>query len=232
MKKKNVLITGCNRGIGRAILEKYQNENYNIFGLGKKKFSNICKRYYSVDLSDINEVQEFCKKLKNLKIDILINNAGINKIDKFHLVKQSDLGLIFQVNFFSIHRICQSVIPNMIKNKWGRIVNLTSIFGSVVKEKRSSYSSTKFALNGLTKTLAAEYSRNNILTNAVAPGVIETELTRKILKKNIHKIKKDIPMGKLGSVDEVSNIVKWLGSEKNTFITGQQIIVDGGYTIV
>ena len=131
-----------------------------------------------------------------------------------------------------MHQICQGVIPNMIKKKWGRIVNISSIFGSVVKEKRSSYASSKFAINGLTKVLAAEYSKFNILSNAVAHGVIETELTRRILKNKINIIKKDIPMKRLVNVNEIENIVYWLASDENTYLTGQQIIADGGYTIV
>ena len=120
----------------------------------------------------------------------------------------------------------------MMKKKWGRIVNITSIFGSVTKELRSPYASSKFALNGLTKTLSAEYSKFNILSNAVAPGVIKTQLTKKILKNNIQNLVNKIPMGRLGTTNEIAEIVYWLGSEDNTFVTGQQVCVDGGYTIV
>ena len=190
------------------------------------------KNYYSVDLSDPKKVDLFSKKLRKKEIDILINNAGINKIGDFHNIKNSELRKIFEVNFFSIHRICQSVIPYMISKRWGRIVNVTSIFGSVVKEKRSSYSSTKFAVNGLTKVLSAEYSKYNVLCNSVAPGVIDTELTRRVLKNKINNIKKDIPMNRLGNVNEIANVVYWLASHENTYLTGQQIIADGGYTIV
>ena len=128
--------------------------------------------------------------------------------------------------------MCQSVIPSMMKKKWGRIVNITSIFGSVTKELRSPYASSKFALNGLTKTLSAEYSKFNILSNAVAPGVIRTQLTKKILKNKIQDIANKIPMGRLGTTNEIADVVYWLGSEDNTFVTGQQVCVDGGYTIV
>ena len=202
-----------------------------MIGLGKKK-NKFSKNYYSVDLSNPKKVDLFSKKLRKMEIDILINNAGINKIGDFHNIKNSELRKIFEVNFFSIHRICQSVIPYMISKRWGRIVNVTSIFGSVVKEKRSSYSSTKFAVNGLTKVLSAEYSKYNVLCNSVAPGVIDTELTRRVLKNKINNIKKDIPMNRLGNVNEIANVVYWLASHENTYLTGQQIIADGGYTIV
>ena len=231
MKKKNVLITGCNRGIGKAILKTFDSKKYKLYGLGKSQ-NKFLKNYFSVDLSDRKKVELFAKKLNYLKIDVLINNAGINKIGKFHKIENNELRNIFEINFFSVHQICQGVIPNMIKKKWGRIVNISSIFGSVVKEKRSSYASSKFAINGLTKVLAAEYSKFNILSNAVAPGVIETESTRRILKNKINIIKKDIPMKRLGNVNEIANIVYWLASDENTYLTGQQIIADGGYTIV
>ena len=231
MKKKNILITGCNRGIGKAILKTFDTNKFNLIGLGKKN-NKFLKNYYSVDLSNTKKVDLFSQKLRKMEIDILINNAGINKIGDFHNIKNSELRKIFEVNFFSIHRICQSVIPYMISKRWGRIVNVTSIFGSVVKEKRSSYSSTKFAVNGLTKVLSAEYSKYNVLCNSVAPGVIDTELTRRVLKNKISNIKKDIPMNRLGDVNEIANVVYWLASHENTYLTGQQIIADGGYTIV
>jgi 3-oxoacyl-[acyl-carrier protein] reductase len=228
--KKNVLITGSNRGIGKAILECYNNKDYVIYGLGKKNTHN--KNYYSIDLSKNKDVLKFIKIIKKLKIDILINNAGINKIENFHKIKFFDLKKIFHVNFFSAYLISQAVIPNMIKNRWGRIINITSIFANSVKELRSSYVSSKFALNGLTKCMAAEYSNRNILINAVAPGVTKTDLTKKILKNKIHLIKKKIPMNRLAEPKEIADVVYFLGSEENTFITGQQILVDGGYTIV
>ncbi len=232
MNRRNVLITGCNQGIGKEIFNFYKKKNYNVIGLGKRKKSLLSKNYYSIDLSNEKKVNQFCKKLNKMNIDILINNAGINKIGNFHLIKKKDLKEIFQINFFAPYQICQSVIPSMMKKKWGRIVNITSIFGSVTKELRSPYASSKFALNGLTKTLSAEYSKFNILSNAVAPGVIKTQLTKKILKNNIQNLVNKIPMGRLGTTNEIAEIVYWLGSEDNTFVTGQQVCVDGGYTIV
>jgi len=229
---KNVLITGGNKGIGKAIKNKFESEGYNVFVLGKKKLKK--KNYFSVNLKNLDEVKRFAKKVHKKKIDILINNAGISTEDNVCNFKLYKMLEIHRVNFYSSTIIANSVLKNMINNNWGRIVNITSIFGEYARENRLSYITSKFLLNSFTKSLAVDFSKYNILSNSVAPGVTSTDLTNKMLKNSYTKRKmiKNIPMKRFAKIDEVSELVFHLGSGENKFITGQQIFVDGGYSII
>jgi 3-oxoacyl-[acyl-carrier protein] reductase len=231
--KKNIFITGCSRGIGNAIVKQFSSSQYCIYGLGtkKRKYNNI--DYYNVDLSKVKNIVNFKKKIKELSIDILINNAGINKINYFHKIGENEFNEVFNVNFMAAYHFSKAVIPGMIKKKWGRIINISSIFGEVSKEKRSSYSISKFALRSLTKSLGIEYSKYGILTNCVAPGVVNTDLTKKILNlKDKNDFLKKIPLGKFAEPEDVASLVYWLASSDNKYITGQHILIDGGYTLL
>jgi len=137
------------------------------------------------------------------------------------------------VNLRTPFQLCQAVIPYMKENNWGRIVNLTSIFGNISKEYRASYSSSKFGLDGMTAALSAEVSEFGILANSAGPGFIDTELTRSVLgDRGIAEIKKGIPMKRLGRIDEIASLVSWLVSKENTYISGQNIMIDGGFSRV
>jgi 3-oxoacyl-[acyl-carrier protein] reductase len=163
----------------------------------------------------------------------LINNAGINKIGEFASIDIDDFDQIIKVNLRAPFLLCQSVIPNMKANQWGRIVNITSIFGHITKECRAPYSSSKFALDGMTAALAAEVSEYGILANSVGPGFIDTDLTRNVLgEKGILELKNKIPMKRLGHTKEIASLVSWLVSEENTYMAGQNIIIDGGFSRV
>ena len=121
----------------------------------------------------------------------------------------------------------------MKESNWGRIINVTSIFSKVSKESRASYSASKFGLDGLTAAMSAELSSFNILVNSVSPGFIETDLTHRILgKTGIEEIRKTIPIGRLGSVKEIASFISWLASDENTYISGQNLVIDGGFTRV
>jgi 3-oxoacyl-[acyl-carrier protein] reductase len=231
--KKNVFITGCSRGIGNEILKKFSSSEYSIHGMGmkKRKYNNF--EYYNVDLSKVSNIYNFKKIIKKLNIDILINNAGINKINYFHKISKNEFNKVFNVNFMSAYHFSQAVIPGMIKKKWGRIINISSIFGEVTKEKRSSYSISKFALKSLTKSLGIEYSKYGILTNSVAPGVVNTDLTKKILTLSDKKdFLNKIPIGKFAEPKDIASLVYWLASTDNKYVTGQHILIDGGYTLI
>lgn len=232
--KKNILITGVSRGIGQAILKQFfkSSNQFNFYGVArkKKKIANVNIMYGNLEKEE--QIKILSNKLEKLKIDILINNAGINQVNSFHNVKTDEFKKILNVNLFAPYYFSQAVIKNMKKKKWGRIINISSIFGKVTKEKRSSYSISKNALHGLTKSLSVEYSKFNILTNTVSPGVIETDLTRKILNSNFKRkeMLNNIPIGRLGNTKDISRLVYWLCSEENEYITGANIFADGGYT--
>ena len=192
------VVTGGTRGIGYSIAQRLIQDGIDVIvtGTGTKNTSDypIGADFYQVDFLNDSSVKDFIEHLKQKPIDILINNAGINKIGEFDKIDATDFDNIQKVNLKTPFLLCQAVIPYMKKNNWGRIVNITSIWGSVTKEYRASYSSSKFALDGMTVALAAEVASMGILANSVAPGFIDTDLTRKVLgDKGIQEIKNIIP---------------------------------------
>lgn len=229
------LVTGGTRGIGKSISQTLLREGYEVMitGTSIDLSDNNAFRCFEVDFKNKHSTEKFLQEAKSFQPEILINNAGINIIDNFTDIKEQDFDNVMRVNLKIPFLISQLVIPGMKENNFGRIVNIGSIFSSVSKERRASYSASKFGLVGLTKALSAELSEFNILANCVSPGVIETRLTKEILGiKGISEMKKKIPQGRLGSVEEVAELVFWLASKNNSYITGQNILIDGGYTVV
>mgnify|MGYP000085336109 CR=1 FL=1 len=234
-RKYCALVTGATRGIGFAIAERLLLDGMDVIVTGTTKEAEypIGADYYPVDFLDDSSVLSFIESLKQKPIDILINNAGINKIDEFQSIEIADFNKIHKVNLKIPFLLCQAVIPYMKKNKWGRIVNITSIWSNVTKEYRASYSSSKFGLDGMTVALAAEVASMGILANSVGPGFIDTELTRKVLgSQGIKDIKNTIPIKRLGTPNEVASFISWLVSNENTYISGQNIMIDGGFSRV
>ena len=235
LKNKNVLVTGGTRGIGFSISKLFLKYGSNVYATGTKKTSSLKSgiKYIQCDFKDSEQFEFFLLEIQDLKIDILINNAGINIINKFVEILPSDFLNIHKVNTYAPFRVSQVVIKNMKENKWGRIINIASVFGVVSKEYRASYSSSKFALDGLTSSMAAEVAKSGILVNTVSPGFIETKLTKEILgEKGINEVISMVPIKRLGKPKEVARFVVWLSSEENTFISGQNLIIDGGFTRV
>jgi len=233
---KRAFVTGASRGIGRAIAQALNAEGAWVIGTqtGPPDVGDeFCREWVQADFTDVSQIHACCGRVRDAKPDILINNAGINRIAPFVEVDPNDFLMIQQVNLFAPFLLCQAAIPAMKERRWGRIVNVSSIWGKIGKEKRAAYSASKFAIDGMTLALAAEHSCDCIIANSVAPGFVDTELTRRILgEKGTSALVSNIPVGRLGRVEEIARLVLWLASEENTYLAGQNIAIDGAFTRV
>lgn len=230
MNKKKVLVTGGTRGIGKSIFELFKKNGYDVYitGTSLPKIPN--EKYYQVDFSNSESFEKFIFEISSKKFDILINNVGTNIIKNQSDVSIVEWSKMIDVNLKSIYFISQSILKNMPSG--GKIINISSIFGVVSKELRSLYSTTKFGINGLTKSLSLEYAHKNILINSISPGFTNTELTNKSLtEEQSSELKKQVPLNRFAEPNEIAELVFFLSSEKNSYITGQNIIIDGGFTI-
>ncbi|HYR89077.1 MAG TPA: SDR family NAD(P)-dependent oxidoreductase [Terriglobia bacterium] len=233
MAGKRALVTGGTRGIGAATALALREWDYEVFVTGRSPDGQAPAGcfYLSCDFGDRTAVEEFAGKVRDLNLSVLVNNAGINKIGVLADYDPADFALIQQVNVITPFILCQAVVPGMRSRHFGRIVNITSIFSVVSKAGRSAYSASKFSLVGLTRALALEVAAENVLVNCLAPGVIDTELTRRVLgDEGIREIVAEIPMRRMARADEIARYVRFLVSDENTYMTGQNIVVDGGYT--
>lgn len=220
MNKKTVFISGAARGIGLAIYQKLKKENYKI----------IAPTRQELDLSDNTSVNRYFKKHKDLKVDILINNAGINFPAWVDELSDDNIDQHIQTNLVSPIKLIRTFIPYMKKNNWGRIINISSIFGIVARGKQTMYTATKHGINGVTKALALELGSYNILINSVCPGFTNTDLVKRNAPEKNALISKDIPLGRFAEPKEIAELVSFLISNRNTYINGQCIIIDGGFT--
>jgi len=219
MKKKTALVTGASRGIGKSIKESLLNEQIEVISPSRNE----------LDLSSSESIDNFLTNLSK-SIDILVNNAGILKVGKHNDLSSSDFQEILQVNVIAPFEIISGVVESMKHKKFGRIVNISSIWGQISREGRSLYSSSKAALDALTKSFALEFGPYNVLINSVAPGYVDTELIKKHnTDLELAEIKKTIPLQRFAKKNEISNLVKFLCSEDNSYVTGQIITIDGGY---
>ena len=231
-KGKVVFLTGATRGIGAAVYSTLISAGATVVGSGTGHQKPIgFEEYYSADFSTLEGIYECANYLRTLQPDILINNAGINKNAPFLNIDPEDFLSIQQVNLFAPFCLSQAVIPGMKSKGWGRIVNVSSIWGKISKEYRASYSASKFALDGITLALALEHAADGILANCVAPGFTDTELTREMLGEvGIAQLLAKVPIGRMASPEEIAKLIIWLASPENTYITGQNIAIDGGFT--
>lgn len=236
MRGRTVLVTGASRGIGVDIARAFAARGARVIGTRTTAGgpdAAYCADWLVADFADARQAHQCAEQVRELAPDVLVNNAGINKIGPFASIDPEDFLRIQQVNVFVPFLLCQAVLPGMQARGWGRIVNISSIWGKIGKEFRASYSASKFALDGMTVALAAEHSKDGILANCVAPGFTDTELTRRVLgEEGIRELSAMVPLRRMAAPQEIANFVAWLGSDENTYITGQNIAMDGGFTRV
>lgn len=236
-KNKKILITGASGGIGNEIVKKFVSLEGEVLATGTntEKLDTLKKKYPTIkvkkfDLADHSRIEEFIDNvaLELGGLDILINNAGIN-IDNLSLrMKTEEWKKVIDVNLSSTFLLSKHAIKKMLKTKYGRIVNITSIVGHTGNLGQSNYAAAKAGTIAMSKSLAIEYAKKNITVNCVSPGFIVSNMTMNIAEKVKLFLTSRIPMGKLGTGEDVSNSVAFLSSEEASYITGETLHVNGG----
>ena len=234
MNNKVVFISGASRGIGESLANYFVEKDYYVVGTSRNDFNfkNKTKNLLPIKLDiTCRESIKNCfndLKEKNLLPTVLINNAGITSDQLFLRMKDEEWDDVISTNLTGVFNLTKIFIKNMIKNKEGRIINISSISGLMGNPGQVNYSSSKAALNGFTKSLAKEVGSRNITVNNVAPGFIDTDMTSYLQEDAKQEIINTIPLQRLGNVDDVSKLVYFLASDEANYITGQTISVDGG----
>lgn len=241
LNNKNAIVTGSAQGIGKAIalslakaganivvsdvnLEEAEKTAREIEALGVKSIAIKC------NVADANEVTELVKKTQETfdTIDILVNNAGVTRDNLMMRMEEKDWDLVLDINLKGAFLLTKAVTRIMMKQRYGRIVNMSSVIGVMGNAGQSNYAASKGGLIAFTKSTAKEFASRNITCNAIAPGFIETAMTAKLTDEVKANYAKGIPLGRMGSVDDVANAVLFLVSEQASYITGQVLQVDGG----
>ncbi len=238
-KGKKALVTGATRGIGKAIADELAGLGADLIltGTNATQIEKLNaggeprKTFYCVDFSDDRSTKSFIRELeKQKRIDICINNAGINALNFIQDATEEEWDQMVDVNLKGPFLVTRAVSTMMKKHKYGRIVNIASIFGVVSKPKRSIYTTTKFGLRGFTMAASNELAPHGILVNSVSPGFVLTDLTKKNLKKHeMEELTARVPVGRFADPGEIAKVVLFLASDVNTYLTGKNITVDGGF---
>ena len=239
---KVAFITGATRGIGRQIAITLAKEGFDIAINYRKENEDLIETQKMVEdqmvkcftvQGDVSSFEDSERMVKDIieefnHIDILVNNAGITKDMLLMRMKKEDFESVIEVNLVGTFNITKNVIPYMMKNRSGRIINVSSVVGISGNAGQTNYSASKAGIIGFTKSLAKEVGSRNILVNAVAPGFIETQMTDVLKDEVKEEISKTIPLKRMGTVEDVANVVKFLASKDSSYITGQVINIDGG----
>ncbi len=233
------LVTGASRGIGKEIAKCLAVKgirviaNYNKSEKQAKELQNENSNIeiYQADVSKRENVSKMVGYIlkKYGKIDILINNAGISESKMFTDVTDEDWQRIINNNLYSVFCVTQEVLPNMIHNKKGCIINISSIWGVVGASCETIYAVTKAGVDGMTKSLAKELGPSNIRINSIAPGIINTDMNKRLTKENLIEIEEEIPLGRIGKTSDIAKCVEWLIQDE--YMTGQIISINGGWVI-
>ncbi|MGN0674659.1 MAG: elongation factor P 5-aminopentanone reductase [Oscillospiraceae bacterium] len=243
--EKNVLITGASRGIGRAAAVAFAKNGYNVavnYNNSEKAAEKLCKElnqygvkaeYFQSDVADKSAVNKMVRKIEADfgKISVLVNNAGIAEQALFSDITEEMWDRMFAVNVKGAYNCTQAVLPHMIHNKYGRIINISSMWGISGASCEVHYSASKAALIGFTKALAKETGLSGITVNCIAPGVIATEMNGHLSKEIMDELKDETPLNRIGTPEDVADAIVFFASDKASFITGQVLSVDGGFIV-
>jgi len=236
-KGKKILITGATGGIGNALVKKFLSLEGTILATGTntQKLDALKKDFPAInilkfDISDHPKIEEFIENVTSqlVGLDVLVNNAGITKDNLSLRMKNEEWQKVIDINLSSTFYLCKYAIKKMLKNKYGRIVNITSIVGHTGNVGQANYSASKAGMVAMSKSLAIEYGKKNITINCVSPGFIQSKMTDKIVESIKAVLTSRIPMSKLGTGEDVSNTVAFLSSDAASYITGETIHVNGG----
>lgn len=244
-KKKTVIVTGASRGIGSEIAKAFAKAEYNVVInylsskdkslelLGNLNAEGFSSRVFRADVSKKQEVQDLVQFTKEEfgNIDVLINNAGICEQKLFTDIDEEDWDKMMNVNIKSVYNLCSHVVPFMISEKSGKIINISSVWGMVGAALEVHYSTSKASIIGFTKALAKELGPSNIQVNCVCPGVINTDMNSDLNAQDVKLLEEQTPLGRLGEPSEVASLVLYLASNKANFLTGQVISPNGGFVV-
>ena len=230
MEVKKALVSGGTKGIGGAIVTKFLDEGYSVLATTRDKTkANIIEHknliVENLDLSSKESISEFQEKLESFKPSILVNNAGVTKDNLFLRMTENDWNEVIETNLNGTYKLTKMFLKDMIKNKWGRIINIGSVSGLMGNPGQTNYSASKAALEGFTRSLAKEIGSRNVTVNLVSPGFINTDMTSDL---SIETLEDQIPLRRMGNPSDVASLVSFLASEGAGYITGQTLVVDGG----
>ena len=236
---KTVLITGATGGLGQSIANEFYEKEFHLILTGtndvkldalRTKFVRNTK-IIKCNLAKVSEINDLFDDIKPISIDILINNAGITKDNLFLRMRNQDWDEVLNINLKANYNLCKMVIKEMIKKRWGRIINISSAVAKMGNPGQTNYAASKAAIEGFTRSLALEIASRGITVNAIAPGFIKTEILDSIDSSKLEQMAKNIPIGRIGVPEDISKLVSFLASDESSYITGQVLHVNGGLTL-